>query len=338
MSRLTKIFLATTLVVVGFGVAKFLGQPVLLPGTLRSLSAQIQPVSAATQTLEAKADASRATGSVRLLPDSLMAHSDLVATNAASAVWEAPGLGSELRPVLAANELTRATAMPRTFDNAPIDTSPLGESLAPRATLRNEAPRSVGIDPQSPAAIRRTPAVSAEVADSYQVADTQTKSVQWPAPQLINAGYSDAALGQAPPAIAASYSGPATSFAEGQAAPPLWPANDENAEPRTHIIVDGDTLEKLAGRYLTDPQRSREIYELNRGLLSSPDLLPIGAELKIPERVASASWGRQNWQPNASNPRATGAAGRDTTTPVQPASAPQGIIPRAQLARPVMVE
>jgi len=59
--------------------------------------------------------------------------------------------------------------------------------------------------------------------------------------------------------------------------------------PRTHKIQDGDTLSKLAARYLGSSDRCLEIYELNRGVLSNPDLLPIGVELKIPPAVAQAS-------------------------------------------------
>jgi hypothetical protein len=125
---------------------------------------------------------------------------------------------------------------------------------------------------------------------------------------------------------------------EKQVAPPPWPIRNEPNEPRTHIVADGDSLERLANRYLSDPQRSREIYELNREILSAPDLLPIGAELKIPERLASAAWDRRGFQPNSANAPQNRGAGRESTTPARPASAPQGIIPRAQLAPPVMVQ
>jgi nucleoid-associated protein YgaU len=65
------------------------------------------------------------------------------------------------------------------------------------------------------------------------------------------------------------------------------PTSAELAPPpptRTHRIVDGDSLPKLATRYLRDAARSAEIFDLNRELLHSPDLLPIGAELKLPDR------------------------------------------------------
>jgi nucleoid-associated protein YgaU len=51
---------------------------------------------------------------------------------------------------------------------------------------------------------------------------------------------------------------------------------------RTHKIVDGDTLEALASAYLGSADRWLEIYELNRHVLPSPALLPIGVQLKIP--------------------------------------------------------
>lgn len=52
--------------------------------------------------------------------------------------------------------------------------------------------------------------------------------------------------------------------------------------PRTHKIVDGDTLAALAQLYLGSTARAREIFDANRDVLSDPELLPIGVELKIP--------------------------------------------------------
>ena len=66
-------------------------------------------------------------------------------------------------------------------------------------------------------------------------------------------------------------------------------STDDFAELRTHIIVDGDSLSKLAGRYLDDPQLGEAIFQLNRDVLLDPDLLPIGTELKIPERRMASS-------------------------------------------------
>jgi nucleoid-associated protein YgaU len=49
-----------------------------------------------------------------------------------------------------------------------------------------------------------------------------------------------------------------------------------------HKIIDGDTLASLAQRYLGSKDRYLEIFEANRDVLHSPDLLPIGVQLKIP--------------------------------------------------------
>ncbi len=58
-----------------------------------------------------------------------------------------------------------------------------------------------------------------------------------------------------------------------------------------HEVENSDTLAKLAKRYLGDPARALEIFDLNRDKLSNPHLLPIGAELRIP---TNAEFGLQN--------------------------------------------
>lgn len=58
---------------------------------------------------------------------------------------------------------------------------------------------------------------------------------------------------------------------------------------RAHKIANGDSLPALAKRYLGSEDRAVEIFEANRDLLSSPDALPIGVELRIPPRDAPKS-------------------------------------------------
>jgi nucleoid-associated protein YgaU len=59
--------------------------------------------------------------------------------------------------------------------------------------------------------------------------------------------------------------------------------SDATASPyQIHVVHEGDSLERLAERYLTDSARSLELFDLNRDVLDNPHLLPIGAELKIP--------------------------------------------------------
>jgi nucleoid-associated protein YgaU len=51
---------------------------------------------------------------------------------------------------------------------------------------------------------------------------------------------------------------------------------------RRHRLTDGDTLERLAERYLGDAARADEIFAINRDLLGAPDLLPLGKIIRIP--------------------------------------------------------
>jgi nucleoid-associated protein YgaU len=55
---------------------------------------------------------------------------------------------------------------------------------------------------------------------------------------------------------------------------------------RRHRLTDGDSLERLAERYLGSPARAAEIFEANRDLLQAPDLLPLGRIIRIPPREA----------------------------------------------------
>ena len=74
----------------------------------------------------------------------------------------------------------------------------------------------------------------------------------------------------------------------GQPASTRWGASlsemlpETASAPPTHRVIDGDSLAILAERYLGSATRAMEIYEANRSVLSQPEILPIGAQLKIP--------------------------------------------------------
>jgi len=59
------------------------------------------------------------------------------------------------------------------------------------------------------------------------------------------------------------------------------------ARPRSYRLRDGDTLEKLAERFLGSRERAIEIFEANREALARPDLLPVGTTITIPAKVKS---------------------------------------------------
>jgi nucleoid-associated protein YgaU len=82
-----------------------------------------------------------------------------------------------------------------------------------------------------------------------------------------------------PPPTASSFSPPR------QPAASIKPLVELGGREQSHRIADGDTLDRLAERYLGRADRSLELYDYNRDVLSRPDVLPIGAELRIPPLV-----------------------------------------------------
>lgn len=55
-------------------------------------------------------------------------------------------------------------------------------------------------------------------------------------------------------------------------------------KPRPYRLRDGDTLEKIAERFLGSRERAGEIFEANRDALARPDLLPVGVTIVVPPR------------------------------------------------------
>ena len=89
--------------------------------------------------------------------------------------------------------------------------------------------------------------------------------------------------GEAPPALERDYPGAGSAVRSGWGTSIELPdATRPVRASQTHKIVDGDTLGVLAERYLGSADRYLEIFRANRDRLTSPELLPIGVELKIP--------------------------------------------------------
>ncbi len=86
-----------------------------------------------------------------------------------------------------------------------------------------------------------------------------------------------------------------------------------------HRVVDGDSLMGLAERYLGDRTRYIEIFQANRHVLASPDILPIGVELLVPDRTASAAPTSENsssGNPDAADAQSTWAPTRERLVPI----------------------
>jgi len=51
-----------------------------------------------------------------------------------------------------------------------------------------------------------------------------------------------------------------------------------------YVVKSGDTLSKLAKEYLGDAKRYPEIFNVNKEVLTNPDLIKVGQHLKIPNK------------------------------------------------------
>jgi nucleoid-associated protein YgaU len=84
----------------------------------------------------------------------------------------------------------------------------------------------------------------------------------------------------------------ATKF-NGRSQAPTQALADLNEPDKIHKVIDGDTLPKLAQRYWGRGDRYADLYAYNRDVLTDPDVLPIGAELRIPAHLIAAIGGDQ---------------------------------------------
>lgn len=75
---------------------------------------------------------------------------------------------------------------------------------------------------------------------------------------------------------------------------PAQPAavNNSSTAPaaayRTYVIKKGDTLGSIASKELGTVKRAAEILELNRSVLKNPDVVPLGATIKLPARTVAS--------------------------------------------------
>jgi phage tail protein X len=154
--------------------------------------------------------------------------------------------------------------------------------------------------------LRKPPAAPAAADPTWQPAHGHEMSQAAPVgsqepPRVVTiVTPSDAAT---PPDLARSYpdaSSPGSSrwgISMGQMLPE---AVAPEAPPRTHTIVDGDSLAALAERYLGGKEAAAAIFAANRDVLTDPQILPIGAELKIPAKAEDETPGRE--QPPVPDP------------------------------------
>ncbi len=71
---------------------------------------------------------------------------------------------------------------------------------------------------------------------------------------------------------------------------------------RRHRIAEGDTLRRLAEKYLGNPERYLDIFQANSDVLFDPRLLPIGVEIVIPDRTTAVAKAASDPTPAAAAP------------------------------------
>ncbi len=62
----------------------------------------------------------------------------------------------------------------------------------------------------------------------------------------------------------------------------MTPKKREAKRRSEHRVRDGDTLESIARRYYDDERRADDIFDVNRNLLPSRNLLPLNVMIKLP--------------------------------------------------------
>lgn len=91
----------------------------------------------------------------------------------------------------------------------------------------------------------------------------------------------------------------------------------------TYVVGKGDTLRSIARNVLKDASKWRQIYDLNRDKLESPDVISEGTELRLPPLNGAAKApppaGRAAKPPAGGNGK---AAGNGATKTAKPASKP----------------
>jgi nucleoid-associated protein YgaU len=61
------------------------------------------------------------------------------------------------------------------------------------------------------------------------------------------------------------------------------------AAAQSYTVVSGDTLSRIAKKFLGSANRWHEIFDANRDQISNPDMIRVGQVLKIPAAAGNKS-------------------------------------------------
>ena len=163
------------------------------------------------------------------------------------------------------------------------------ESRAPVLALRRSG-RGEARGAESASVERRRNVVSsAEVGASANRPSRPAPDGSSPSMRVASAGRQVRRVEGPParPAMASSFSAAVgRSLPDSMSGGIGWPADRSRAE-RRHTIRDGDTLEAISRRHYGDARYAGFLFQHNRDILRRPDLLPLGAVLRIPAHPQS---------------------------------------------------
>lgn len=143
--------------------------------------------------------------------------------------------------------------------------APWGDQMA--AGQPAPLPRSDYAPP--PAPVQLPPAPAALAAPSPALGGTYRSTLEMPPPPLLD--------GERPPPMMVAWA--RTQGPQAPVVPQMMPAA---LVPATYTVKDGDDLTAIATRFYGHPSAAAAVWSANRETVPDPDLLPIGAELKLP--------------------------------------------------------
>lgn len=185
----------------------------------------------------------------------------------------------------------------------PPSPSPLASGDSPLSAPRDTGSRAPTTDQPTRPGAGQPVAGDVKIIEEYTIQDNDYlitiaeryygDGALWPAIKLANPRIDENRLfvgnklkiptrEEAQRLVRAGQSAPATA-----ARPADRPTTRESTPPpsgRTYVVGEGDTLTRIARNVLKDENRWREIFELNRDKLATPDRILVGTKLKLPEK------------------------------------------------------
>jgi hypothetical protein len=303
VNEASKVLIATALVASGLGLAYLCGPPANAPQVVTQSAGQPFAV-ASVLPLRLRSEAPQpaeilASGTVPALDRNAVPNTAPIVLSAAAVdlhgtasepLWFAPVPSDSAPPPRSVPADDRAAPLP--IVSPPESAAAGDEWLLNPPTMPRSFDAKTAREPSPSLTSQESPRPGEAEQDAWWTRDTpRLKAPNGSAPAKTQAlAPPPSQPGEATTRLAAPIDLDKNSHSSAPAAPPISPnfVPPPVVRARTHFITDGDTLARLAERYLQDAGRAQEIFELNREILRDPNLLPIGTPLRIPGDAGQA--------------------------------------------------